>query len=63
MRIISGNFKNKKLDFPKNFKEYKAFYNIKEGGDPSPGYQKNPVTGSSYRQQMVPLIIFESREK
>ena len=41
-------------DFPKNFKEYKAFYNIKEGGDPSPGYQKNPITGSSYREQMVP---------
>ena len=48
----NGNLKLS--DFPKNFEEYKAFYNIEEGGDPSPGYQKNPVTGSLYSQQMVP---------
>ena len=43
--ISPGAIGNLKLtDLPKNFDNYKAFYNIEEGGDPSPGHKKNPIT-------------------
>ncbi len=33
---------------------YPSFYDFTNGGDPSPGYSVNPVTGQPYAQQMVP---------
>lgn len=39
---------------PTNFEEYKAFYNIMEGGDTGPGYDLNPITGMPYEEQVVP---------
>ncbi|WP_133240794.1 T9SS type A sorting domain-containing protein [Marixanthomonas spongiae] len=47
-----GNFDS--TDFPTTFKEYKSFYNYKNGGDPSKGRDLNPVTGKPYRKQLVP---------
>lgn len=41
------------LDFPETFDEYKAFYNIMEGGDPGVGYTINPVTNSPYTPQSI----------
>ena len=41
--------------YPSNssISEYSAFYNLEEGGDPSTGYNLNPVTGLPYETQMV----------
>ncbi|WP_298421229.1 T9SS type A sorting domain-containing protein [uncultured Kordia sp.] len=39
--------------FPETFEEYKAFYDIMQGGDPSTGHNLNPVTNMPYEQQMV----------
>lgn len=33
---------------------YDQFFDRIKGGDPSPGYQQNPVTGEKYTQQIVP---------
>lgn len=33
--------------------EYSAFYNLEQGGDPSSGYNVNPITGQPYEAQMV----------
>jgi len=39
---------------PTNDEEMQEFYDILEGGDPSPGHPLNPVTGQPYQPQMVP---------
>ncbi|MGH1386398.1 T9SS type A sorting domain-containing protein [Kordia sp.] len=39
--------------FPETFEEYKAFYDIVNGGDPSTGHALNPVTNMPYASQMV----------
>lgn len=39
--------------YPKNFDEYRNFYNFIEGGDPSRGRTINPSTGQPYEKQMV----------
>lgn len=39
--------------FPETFEEYKAFYDIIQGGDPSTGHSVNPVTNMPYDSQMV----------
>ena len=41
-------------DFPISFSDYDQFYNLFDGGDISPGYTSNPVTGQPYQPQMVP---------
>ena len=41
--------------YPTQFEEYPAFYNTFDGGDPSKGYDINPVTGAAYIPQEVPL--------
>ena len=43
------------LWYPTNnsLNEYSAFYNLEEGGDPSLGYNINPITGLPYQTQMV----------
>ena len=41
-------------EFPETFDEYKAFYDLFNGGDPSQGREINPVTGNPYEPQMVP---------
>lgn len=39
---------------PTNDQEMQEFYDMLEGGDPSPGHAINPVTGQPYQPQMVP---------
>ncbi|WP_420573465.1 T9SS type A sorting domain-containing protein [Kordia sp.] len=39
--------------FPETFEEYKAFYDILQGGDPSTGHATNPATNQPYVPQMV----------
>lgn len=39
---------------PETFEDYKAFYNVFEGGDYSTGYSVNPATGQPYEPQLVP---------
>tara|TARA_B100001287_G_scaffold214719_1_gene183586 strand:+ start:201 stop:4079 length:3879 start_codon:yes stop_codon:yes gene_type:complete len=43
------------LWYPSNntLAEYSAFYNLEQGGDPSTGYNTNPITGLPYETQMV----------
>ncbi|MEN9348004.1 MAG: hypothetical protein RLZZ77_1515 [Bacteroidota bacterium] len=41
-------------NLPSTFEEFKEFYNEFEGGDPSVGYDINPVTGLPYEEQWVP---------
>ena len=45
-----GNISN----FPETFDEYKDFYNLEDGGDPSFGWDVNPSTGLPYEEQLVP---------
>ncbi|MDG1330640.1 MAG: T9SS type A sorting domain-containing protein, partial [Flavobacteriaceae bacterium] len=40
--------------FPETFDEYKDFYNLEDGGDPSFGWNVNPSTGLPYEEQLVP---------
>ncbi len=40
--------------FPTNFDQYMNFYKTLEGGDPSTGYDLNPVTNEPYAEQLVP---------
>lgn len=40
--------------FPKDFKDYKDFYDLENGGDKSPGHAVNPKTGQPYKPQIVP---------
>jgi hypothetical protein len=39
---------------PDTFEEYLDFYDLFEGGDPSPGHSVNPHTGQPYEPQIVP---------
>ena len=41
-------------DLPQSVEEYRDFYNLLEGGDPSQGHAMNPHTGQPYPSQMVP---------
>lgn len=40
-------------EFPETFEEYKAFYDIENGGDASIGHELNPATGNPYTPQIV----------
>ena len=40
--------------FPETFDEYKDFYNLENGGDPSLFWNVNPSTGLPYEEQLVP---------
>ncbi len=39
---------------PTNYPDYDQFFDLVEGGDPSPGYSENPVTQEPYEPQVVP---------
>lgn len=39
--------------YPTSIPEYRNFYDLENGGDPSPGHPYNPVTGQPYEEQMV----------
>ncbi len=39
---------------PTDLSGYAGFYDFAQGGDPSPGYASNPVTGQPYAPQVVP---------
>jgi hypothetical protein len=41
-------------EYPNNLAQYTNFFNETEGGDPSQGYEINPVTGQPYETQLVP---------
>lgn len=41
-------------EYPKTLGQYRNFYKLEEGGDPSQGYDVNPVTGKPYEPQLVP---------
>ncbi|MCJ8320623.1 MAG: vanadium-dependent haloperoxidase [Colwellia sp.] len=41
-------------DMPRNFSDYKHFYNVADGGDIGTGYDINPITGNPYDEQLVP---------
>ena len=41
-------------DYPTSIEDYDQFYDLLEGGDPSVGYDVNPVTGEPYEPQIVP---------
>ncbi|MEM7103687.1 MAG: DUF6851 domain-containing protein [Bacteroidota bacterium] len=41
-------------EYPEDFLDYPDFYNLIDGGDPSPGHAVNPHTGQPYEPQMVP---------
>lgn len=41
-------------EYPESFADYPDFYNLEEGGDPSPGHSVNPATGQPYEPQIVP---------
>ena len=43
-------------EFPASteYDSYEKFYDLENGGDPSHGYDTNPVTGEPYEPQMVP---------
>ncbi len=45
-----GNIPN----LPQSVEEYRDFYDLLEGGDPSLGHSVNPVTGTPYEPQIVP---------
>ena len=47
-----GNIDSK--SYPNTLNEYRQFYNLFEGGDPSQGYDLNPVTQEPYEPQIVP---------
>lgn len=51
---ISPNSLGNIGSFPTNFDQYEEFYKTLEGGDPSVGYNLNPVTNEAYQPQMVP---------
>jgi hypothetical protein len=45
-----GNIQN----YPSRFEDHPDFYDELAGGDPSTGYEFNPVTGLAYEPQIVP---------
>ena len=40
--------------YPQTIPELQQFYNLIDGGDPSPGHDLNPITGQPYTPQFVP---------
>ena len=42
-------------DLPASITEYAAFYNLFTGQVPDPGYDENPITGTAYAEQIVPM--------
>src|SRR5690606_34920105 len=40
-------------EYPKTLSEYKEFYDLENGGDPSRGREMNPITGEPYQPNMV----------
>lgn len=40
--------------FPQNIADLPNFYDLENGGDHSPGYDINPITGQAYEEQLVP---------
>tara|TARA_E500000331_G_scaffold184962_1_gene178059 strand:+ start:1304 stop:5008 length:3705 start_codon:yes stop_codon:yes gene_type:complete len=40
--------------YPATYADYDQFYDLFDGGDPSPGHVTNPVTGGPYSPQIVP---------
>ncbi len=50
-----NNYYPPDFNFPASLQEYQSFYDLLDGGDPSTGYDANPVTGAPYEPQMVPL--------
>ncbi|MCF8247453.1 MAG: T9SS type A sorting domain-containing protein [Saprospiraceae bacterium] len=40
--------------YPTDFASYQSFYDLENGGDPSPGHPLNPKTGLPYAPQIVP---------
>ncbi|MBK5212892.1 MAG: T9SS type A sorting domain-containing protein [Flavobacteriaceae bacterium] len=40
-------------EYPQTLSEYKEFYNLENGGDPSHGREMNAITGQPYQPQMV----------
>ncbi len=45
-----GNITN----YPQSFYDYSDFYDLEEGGDPSPGHPYNPTNGQPYDPQIIP---------
>lgn len=41
-------------EYPTDYFDYKEFYDLVEGGDPSIGHVSNPVTNKPYTEQIVP---------
>ncbi len=41
-------------DFPTTIQGFRDFYDLENGGDPSPGHDVNPITGQPYEPQIVP---------
>ena len=41
-------------DYPRQFEDFDAFYDIRKGGDPGKGHTVNPATGAAYAPQIVP---------
>ena len=41
-------------ELPASFEDYRSFYNLEDGGDPSEGWAVNPVTGQPYTPQIIP---------
>lgn len=39
---------------PTTYLEHPSFYDLTNGGDPSPGHAQNPITGQPYDEQWVP---------
>lgn len=52
---ISPGSQGNGSSFPETFDEYKAYYNLLEGGDPSQGHEINPVTQAPYEPNIVSL--------
>jgi hypothetical protein len=54
--ISPGNLGNLSFDrMPQTFDEYRQFYDLIGGGDPSAGRDLNPATGQPYEPHVVPL--------
>ena len=54
--ISPASIGNLNIDnLPQDFADYDQFYDLIGGGDPSPGHERNPVTGEPYTPQMAQL--------
>lgn len=57
-RSVGGLNITSDSQLPVTFDNYKAFYNLFEGGVDDPGYEINPSTNAPYEEQMVPRSDF-----